>query len=84
MNPRRGELQQWAGEERPALAVLLERAQDADAVRRDVRVLEVHALITGTFASLDQLGRDAQVRKRLLAVVCDGLRPRTARAAARG
>jgi AcrR family transcriptional regulator len=69
---------------RAALAVLLERAQDADAVRRDVRVLEVHALITGTFASLDQLGRDAQVRKRLLAVVCDGLRPRTARAAARG
>jgi hypothetical protein len=29
MNPRRGELQQWAGEERPALAVLLDAAGTA-------------------------------------------------------
>jgi AcrR family transcriptional regulator len=70
---------------RAALAVLLERAQDAGAVRRDVRVLEVHALLTGTFASLDRLGKDAaQARKRLLVIVCDGLRPRVARVEAPG
>ena len=60
---------------RAALAVLLKRAQDAGVVRRDVSVLEVHALVTGTFGSLDRLGKDAaQARKRLLAIVCDGLR----------
>lgn len=70
---------------RAALAALLERAQDTGAVRRDVNVLEVHALLTGTFASLDRLGKDAeQVRERLLAIVCDGLRPRAARIEAPG
>jgi AcrR family transcriptional regulator len=65
---------------RTALAVLLERAQDSGAVRRDVSVFEVHALVTGTLASLDQLGRDsAQARQRLLAIVCDGLRPQVVR-----
>lgn len=64
------------GSYRAALAVLLERAQDSGAVRRDVSVFEVHALLTGTLAALDQRGRDAaQARKRLLAIVCDGLRP---------
>jgi AcrR family transcriptional regulator len=64
---------------RAALAVLLERAQDSGAVRRDVSVSEVHALLTGTLAALDQRGRDAaQARKRLVAIVCDGLRPRVA------
>jgi AcrR family transcriptional regulator len=70
---------------RTALAVLLQRAQDAGAVRRDVSVLEIHALVTGTFASLDRLGKDAaQARKRLLAIVCDGLRPRVVRVEAPG
>jgi hypothetical protein len=68
---------------RAALAVLLGRAQEAGAVRRDVSVLEVHALVAGTFGSLDWLGKDAaQARKRLLAIVCDGLRPRVAGAEA--
>lgn len=66
-----------AGRYRAALAVLLERAQASGAVRRDVSVIEVHALLMGMFASLEQLGRDAvQARERLLAVLCDGLRPR--------
>lgn len=61
---------------RAALAVVLQRAQDCGAVRRDVSVREVHALVTGTFGALDQLGKDAaQARRRLLAIVCDGLRP---------
>jgi AcrR family transcriptional regulator len=67
---------------RAALGVLLKRAQDSGAVRRDVSVLEVHALLTGTFGSLDRLGKDAaQARKRLLTIVCDGLRPRVEREA---
>ena len=70
---------------RAALAVLLERAQDSGSVRRDVSVLEVHALVTGTLGSLDRLGKGAaQARKRLLAIVCDGLRPRVARVEAPG
>jgi len=65
---------------RAALAVLLERAQDSGAVRRDVSVLEIHALLTGASASLEQLGKDAtQARARLVAIVCDGLRPPAAR-----
>ena len=62
------------GSFRSALAVLLERAQDSGTVRRDVSVLEVLALITGAFASMERLGPSAGGRDRLLAVVCDGLR----------
>jgi AcrR family transcriptional regulator len=62
---------------RTALAVLLERAQDAGAVRRDVAVAEVLALVTGAFASMDRHAPDARkARDRLLAIVCDGLRAR--------
>ena len=68
-----------------AALVLLERDQDSGAVRRDVSVVEVYALVTGTLASLDLLGRDAtQARERLLAIVCDGLRPRVAQVGVRG
>jgi AcrR family transcriptional regulator len=61
---------------RDALAVLLARAQKSGAVRRDVGVLEVLALITGAFSWMDRLGSGAKDRERLFAVVCDGLRPR--------
>jgi AcrR family transcriptional regulator len=70
---------------RAALTLLLERAQASGAVRQDVSVLEVHALLTGASVSLEQLGKDAtDARERLLAVVRDGLRPRPARAEQRG
>ena len=66
---------------RAGLAVLLERAQDAGAVRRDVSVVEVQALVMGTFAASDQVGAaSARMRERLLAIVCDGLRPRASAA----
>jgi AcrR family transcriptional regulator len=62
---------------RAALGVLLKRAQERGAVRRDVSVLEVQALIMGSFVSMERLGEGAaQGRKRVLAIVCDGLRPR--------
>jgi AcrR family transcriptional regulator len=73
------------GSFREALATLLKRAQASGAVRRDVNALEVHALIMGTLASVDpRAAGAAQARKRLLAIVCDGLRPRDARVAAPG
>jgi AcrR family transcriptional regulator len=65
------------GSLRAALAVLLERAQDSGAVRRDVSVNEILALTTGMYVSMERLDSDAsQGRKRLLAIICDGLRPR--------
>ena len=51
-----------------AMATLLTRAQRARAVREDVDVADVHTLITATMGATD--------RRRLLAVVCDGLRAR--------
>jgi AcrR family transcriptional regulator len=61
---------------RAALGALLERAQRAGAVRPDVRVPELVALAHGAFPYLarDRAGRAAH--RRLLALVCDGLRPR--------
>jgi AcrR family transcriptional regulator len=51
-----------------AMGTLLGRAQRAGAVRDDVDVADVFALIMATMGAPD--------RKRLLAVVCDGLRTR--------
>jgi AcrR family transcriptional regulator len=59
-----------------ALAVLLERAQKAGAVRADVGARDVLALIMGTAGTADQYGASLADRKRLLRVVFDGLRPR--------
>lgn len=59
---------------RRALEALLKRAQRANAVRRDVGIQEVLALVMGAFASIERLGGGARGRERLLAIVCDGLR----------
>jgi AcrR family transcriptional regulator len=56
------------------MGVLLKRAQAAGAVRPDVGVPEVLALMTGAFTSIDRLGAGPKARERLLAIVCDGLR----------
>jgi AcrR family transcriptional regulator len=57
-----------------AMATLLKRAQAAEAVRKDVGVPEIVALMTGAFASIDRLGAGPRARERLLAIVSDGLR----------
>ena len=57
-----------------AMATLLKRAQAAGAVRKDVGVPEIVALMTGAFASIDRLGAGPRARERLLAIVSDGLR----------
>jgi len=56
------------------MKTLLERAQAAGAVRKDVGWHELMALVTGAFASIDSLGGGPQARERLLAIVSDGLR----------
>lgn len=60
-----------------ALDHLLMRAQDAGAVREDVGVTEIVALLVGTSRAAEHAGWDPSVQARTLTVVCDGLRPGT-------
>ncbi|ASW56216.1 hypothetical protein CIK06_21730 [Plantactinospora sp. KBS50] len=57
-----------------ALAGLLDRTRRAGALRADVGLPELHALIVGA-ARAAEITPDPQVRARALAVVLDGLRP---------
>jgi AcrR family transcriptional regulator len=57
-----------------ALGVLLTRAQETGAVRRDVALPEVMTLLVGASQAAEHVGGDAGVRDRALAVVFDGLR----------
>ena len=61
------ELQQTVG-------VLLRRAQDAGAVRADIELAEVYALLVGTSRASASANLQPDVRARLLAIVFDGLR----------
>ena len=58
---------------RSAVELLLQRAQEAGAVRRDVGVEELFALVGGACSAGDRGFGEADPR-RLAAVVCDGLR----------
>lgn len=57
-----------------AVAVLLQRAQEAGAVRGDVSAPDVLTLVMGAVGSADRHGAGPAERKRLLAVIFDGLR----------
>jgi AcrR family transcriptional regulator len=61
---------------REALELLLRRAQEAGAVRDDIGVPELMAVLVGASLGAEQAGADPLVRARALAVVMDGLRPR--------
>jgi AcrR family transcriptional regulator len=62
------ELQQRVG-------VLLVRAQEAGAVRTDVDALELLGLVFAACSATDHAaGRDPEVFRRLLHIICDGLR----------
>jgi hypothetical protein len=65
-----------AAELRRAVGALCRRAQLAGAVRDDVEIPEVYALLVGT--CLAAAGLDDQARPRLFAIVFDGLAPRSA------
>jgi len=65
-----------AGDElKEAFARLLERAQQAGAVRPDVGAPEVYALMIGTSRAVAFARPDDDVRDRMIAVIFDGLRP---------
>jgi AcrR family transcriptional regulator len=67
-----------------AVAVLVERAQKAGVVRTDVGAGDVLTLVMGTVGAADRHGASAAERKRLLRVISDGLRIRSANRIAKG
>jgi AcrR family transcriptional regulator len=69
---------------RHAIGTLLARAQQAGAVRPDLRMPELMAILTATCMAAEHSQWDAQLRARTLAVVFDGMRPQHAPAAPGG
>jgi AcrR family transcriptional regulator len=62
---------------RGAFEVLLRRAQDAGAVRRDIGVPELIAVLVGATRAVE-LAEAPPVRARIISIVLDGLRAPTA------
>jgi AcrR family transcriptional regulator len=58
---------------------LLSRSQQVGAVREDVRLDEVIALLTGACQGALHAGWDHDLQRRTLAIIFNGLRPPTAR-----
>ena len=61
---------------RDAVTDLLRRAQDAGAVRRDIVIEEVMAVVIAASRAAEHAGRDRALQARVVAIVLDGLRPR--------
>ncbi|GAA0380763.1 TetR family transcriptional regulator [Acrocarpospora corrugata] len=59
---------------RQGIAILLDQAQRAGAVRRDVRADEVLALLTSSCHGALHAGWDDDLRRRTLTIIFDGLR----------
>jgi AcrR family transcriptional regulator len=59
-----------------ALQALLNRAQEAGAVRRDIGSAELLAVLVGAARAAEFARADAELRARALDVFADGLRPR--------
>jgi AcrR family transcriptional regulator len=68
-----------ADEARRAIEVLLDRARQAGAVRSDLGVAEVFALLVGASRAAEYAGTDQDLAARVLAIVFDGMRPRPGR-----
>jgi AcrR family transcriptional regulator len=73
------DVERVAGRERDGLVrvlgVLLENAQRAGAVRSDVELPELFAVLVGASRAAVYAGADGRLRDRSLAIVLDGLRP---------
>ncbi|MEW1909325.1 helix-turn-helix domain-containing protein [Kitasatospora sp. NPDC085895] len=69
-------LQESTAAIRDRLAGLLAGAQRAGAVRTDLGLPELLALLVGTGTTMEQLRDDRAARERIYEVVFDGLRPR--------
>jgi AcrR family transcriptional regulator len=61
-----------------AVGQLLEQAQQAGTVRRDVGLPHVQALVTAACAAIDQ-GRADRLERVIWTVISDGLRPKDAK-----
>lgn len=59
---------------REAMVRLLESAQQAKKVRKDVELKDVYAVLAGASAAVDHAGDDKAAAKRALRLVLDGLR----------
>ncbi len=59
---------------RSAMQLLLRKAQEAGAVRKEVKVMDVFALITAIVRATDGADRDPGQRSRLFTILADGLR----------
>ncbi|WP_405020397.1 TetR/AcrR family transcriptional regulator [Kitasatospora sp. NBC_00070] len=69
-------LRESGAEIQARLAELLAGAQRAGAVRPELGLPELIALLVGTGATMEQLGADPAARERIFEVLFDGLRPR--------
>ncbi len=58
------------------VADLLHRAHAAGAVRRDLTVEEVMALVAGAFAAIRHLGAESRREAHIVQIILDGIRPR--------
>jgi AcrR family transcriptional regulator len=61
---------------RGVFEVLLSRAQQAGAVREEIRLPDLIALLIGASRALEHIGADPAARARVLTVMFDGLNPR--------
>ncbi|RNG21246.1 TetR/AcrR family transcriptional regulator [Streptomyces botrytidirepellens] len=69
---------------RRAVGSLLQHAQRTGAVRHDVELPEVYALLVATSRASVHAHLDEEVRDRMLAIVFDGLAPRSSCVVRRG
>jgi AcrR family transcriptional regulator len=60
---------------RQKIGTLVDRAQAVGAVRADIGLPEVLALLAGAGRAMEQAGDDRDVRGRTLGIIVDGLRP---------
>jgi AcrR family transcriptional regulator len=71
-----GEDERLRGDTRAALQAMLTRAQRAGAVRADLRLAELLALLNAACLAAVHTGWTDDLRERALAVMFDGFRPR--------
>jgi AcrR family transcriptional regulator len=64
-----------SGEFSGVLMGLLSRAQQAGAVRSDIGVTELKAVLVGASRAVEHAGEDPATRARTIAILLDGLRP---------
>jgi AcrR family transcriptional regulator len=64
-----------SGEFAGALMNLLTQAQRAGAVRSDIGVTELKAVLVGASRAVEQVGDDPATRAQIIAILLDGLRP---------